>query len=123
MVIHRADLVDYPVDFIGEYSPDGGMTFRTLFSVAGNRMDAATFTVERSFEPVVADNFRLRIDRSSYREQPYYAQLSEIEVFGEYVRRAATEDSARRGRWCAARMEVGTRCAGRSSSERRRTAD
>ena len=93
VVIHRADVVDYPVDFAGEYSPDGGMTFKTLFEVKNNKMDAKVFAVERSFDPVVTDNFRLRIIRSSYREFPNQGQVSEIEVFGDFVEakpRAAT---------------------------------
>lgn len=85
VVLHRAHDVDYPVDFVGECSPDGGATFRTLFEVKNSKMDAATFTVERSFDPVVTDNFRLRIDRSSMQEQPNWAQLSEVEVFGQFV--------------------------------------
>src|ERR1039458_3052452 len=28
-VIHRADIVDYPVDLVGEFSRDGGFTFQT----------------------------------------------------------------------------------------------
>jgi len=84
VVIHRADLLVYPVDFAGECSPDGE-TLRTLFQVSDNEMNARTFTVKRSFDPVVTDNFRLRIDRSAYAEHPDYAQLSEIEVFGDYV--------------------------------------
>jgi hypothetical protein len=34
VVVHRADLVDYPVEFVGEFSSDGGFTFHTLFSVS-----------------------------------------------------------------------------------------
>jgi len=83
--VHRADIADYPVDFVGEYSPDGGLTTKTLFEVTGNRMDGKTFAVERSFDPVVTDNFRLRIDRSSDEAHPDETELSEIEVFGDFV--------------------------------------
>ena len=86
VVLHRADLSDYPVDFTGEYSPDGGVTFKTLFEVAGNKMGPKDFAVERSFKPVVTDNFRLRISRSSYVQMPNQAQLSEVEVFGSFVK-------------------------------------
>jgi hypothetical protein len=85
VVIHRADLLHYPVDFAGEYSPDGGETLHTLFRVTGNRMSKHTFAVKQSFAPVVTDNFRLWIDRSSQQEHPGYVELSEIEVFGDYV--------------------------------------
>lgn len=84
-VIHRADLLDYPVDFVAEYSTDGGRTFVVLDEVRGNRMDAATFAIERKFAPVVADNFRLRILRSLHESAPNNTQLSEIEVFGQPV--------------------------------------
>ncbi|MCX6376427.1 MAG: hypothetical protein NTU88_10425, partial [Armatimonadetes bacterium] len=84
VVIHRADIVGHPVDFVGEYSPDGGLTFRTLFSVKGCRMTPETWTIERTFPEVTTDNFRLRITRSSNERNPDYAQVSEIEVFGEH---------------------------------------
>ncbi len=85
VVLHRAHDIDYPVDFVGECSFDGGLTFKTLFEVKNNKMDAALFTVERSFDPVVTDNFRLRIERSSMQDHPNWAQLSELEVFGRFV--------------------------------------
>jgi len=97
-VIHRADIADYPVDFAGEYSPDGGLTLKTLFEVTGNRMDSGTFAVECSFNPVVTDNFRLRVDRSSDRKHPNETELSEIEVFGSFVdEEAAVEPAVRAG--------------------------
>ena len=85
VVIHRADILGYPIDFVGEYSPDGGLTFRTLFTGKGNVMAAADFAIERYFSPVTTDNFRLRILRSSNAKQPNYAQISEVEVFGDYA--------------------------------------
>jgi len=85
VVIHRADIIDHPVDMTGEYSADGGLTFRTLFSVNGCRMTPETWTIERTFPEVTTDNFRLRITRSSNERNPDYAQLSEIEVFGDFV--------------------------------------
>ena len=85
VVIHRADLVDYPVEFVGEFGSDGGFTFHTLFSVSTNQMSKEQFAVERSFSPTATDNFRLRILRSSHLEHPNSAQLSEVEVFGEFT--------------------------------------
>ena len=75
----------YPVDFTGEYSPDGGRTFRTLFKVTGNHMESGKTTVERLFTPVVADNFRLRIDRSADLELIYWSQVCNLQVFGEFL--------------------------------------
>lgn len=85
VIVRRTDLSGYPVDFVGEYSPDGGLTFRTLFSVTGNRMDEGRSTIDTSFAPVVTDNFRLRIEKSSNAEHPDYAQISELEVHGEFI--------------------------------------
>ncbi len=85
IVIHRADIAYYPVDFSGEYSPDGGLTLSTLFEIKDNRMDEETFAVEYSFEPTVTDNFRLRIDRSSDEAHPNETEISELEVFGSFV--------------------------------------
>lgn len=92
VVIHRADLVDYPVELVGEWSPDGGSSFHELFTVTNLVMSPQQYTIERAFQPVVTDNFRLRILRSSYSDQPNYAQLSEVEVFGDFV-----EDQAKAG--------------------------
>src|SRR3954453_22948821 len=85
VVVHRADFVDYPVEFVGEYSSDSGRTFHTLFTVNDNQLSENQFTIERSFDPLVTDNFRLRILRSSHLEHPNSAQISEVEVFGELV--------------------------------------
>ena len=85
VVIHRADILDYPVDLVGEYSPDGGFTFRKLFTISNNRMTDPGFTIEREFSAVTTDNFRLRILRSSHAQYPNNCQLSEIEVFGDYA--------------------------------------
>jgi hypothetical protein len=82
--IHRADIVDYPVDMVGEFSGDGGFTFQTLFALSNLVMTPQEFTVRAEFAPVVVDNFRLRILRSSHREYPNSAQLSELEVFGAF---------------------------------------
>jgi hypothetical protein len=87
VVIHCVDFRSYPVDSVGEYSADGGLTFRTLFTIRNNRMKTSQLTIERGFTPVTTDNFRLRILRSSDAERPGHAQVSEIEVFGRFVGR------------------------------------
>src|ERR1035437_4209689 len=88
-VLHRADLVDHPVDFVGEYSRDGGFTFIPLFTVTNRQMSADEFALHQTFRPVVTENFRVRILRSSYREHTNFAQLSEVEVLGEFVSEVA----------------------------------
>ncbi len=95
VVVHRADIVDYPVDFVGEYSPDGGFTFHELFAVTNCSMSPPEFAIRKTFEPVVTDNFRLRILRSSHREYPNSAQLSEVEVFGHFTNAPASKRKTR----------------------------
>ena len=68
VAVHRADIVDYPVDMVGESSGDGRFRFHTLFTLTNLQMSPHEFTVRAGFAPVVADNFRLRILRSSHRE-------------------------------------------------------
>lgn len=94
IVIHRADVLVYPVDFVGEYSPDGGTSFQQVFEIRGNEMDDSVYSVERSFSRVLTDNFRLRILRSSHTPFPNSAQLSEMEVFGEFVGASVASPSA-----------------------------
>jgi hypothetical protein len=60
-------------DTVGEFSEDGGLTFQTLFSVTNCHEFDRSFSVRRTFAPVVADNFRLRILSSSNTNNPNYA--------------------------------------------------
>jgi len=85
VVIHIADLIDQPVDFACEYVAPGQKMPITLFTVEGSHLKDNENTYEQSFEPVETNNFRLRINRSSYEEYPNSAQISEIEVFGDFV--------------------------------------
>ncbi|HEX2987872.1 MAG TPA: discoidin domain-containing protein [Chloroflexota bacterium] len=94
-VVRRADLLGYPVDFRVEYEPVGGGAMRTLFEVKDNKMTADLWVFERSFEPVVADGVRLWISRSSNEQYTNWSQISEMEVFGEYVGGARKEQNAK----------------------------
>lgn len=94
VVVHRADWLVYPVDWVGETSDDGGFSFRPLFTVTNCQMAEHEFTLRRTFPPTVTDNFRLRILRSSHREHSDYTQLSEVEIFGEFVESQAGPSSA-----------------------------
>jgi hypothetical protein len=89
VVLHRGRPDYYPVAYSGQYSPDGGLTFQPLFTITDNTMDDDTPAVEHAFAPVVTDNFRLWIDRSSSQEFPAETELSEIEVFGTFVETGA----------------------------------
>ena len=83
VTLWRAD-IGAPVDFDGQFTPDRGRTLRTLFRRKNVLLDAAHPSYTVSFAPVVADNFRLLIFRSSNPQFPNYCQLSELQVFGRW---------------------------------------
>jgi hypothetical protein len=83
-VIHPADTNNCPLAMIGEFSPDGGVSFSTLFAVTNGELSQKNFAIEKSFDPVVTDNFRIRILQSSGSVNE--AQVSEAEVFGKFAR-------------------------------------
>jgi len=75
-IIHPADTNNLPLAMIGEFGPDGGVNFSTLFTITNNEFSQKSFTIEKSFGPVVTDNLRIRILRSSANVNE--AQLSEV---------------------------------------------
>ena len=77
--------IGVPVDFVGQSTLDHGRTLRTLFRQENAQLDAAHPSVTVEFAPVVTDNFRLLITRSSNKEYPNYTQLSELQVFGAWA--------------------------------------
>ena len=83
VVVRCSSVENYPTDFRGQYSPDNGVTVRDLFVVRDQKPDSKTMAMEFKFEPVLADNFRLFIDRSATTTHSNFTQLSEIEVYGE----------------------------------------
>ena len=83
VLLRCSSLENYPTDFRGQYSTDGGVTVKELFAARNVKPDTNTLVIECRFEPVVTDNFRLIIDRSTTPRSPKYTQLSEIEVYGE----------------------------------------
>lgn len=94
VVLRCSLLTNYPTDFRGEYSPDNGKTFKTLFAVKDQKPDSKTLVMKTRFAPVVADNFRLVIERSvASSPAQFNTQLSEIEVYGADAGGAATVDA------------------------------
>lgn len=83
VLLRFSSLENYPTDFRGQYSTDSGVTVKELFAAKNVKPDTNTLVIECRFEPVVTDNFRLLIERSSTTRSPKYTQLSEIEVYGE----------------------------------------
>ena len=81
VVVHAASIARRPLELVGEYTKDGGVTFKSLFRVT----DPKDLSIRAQFPPVVTDNVLVRIDRVAVPEQSGFAQaqLTEIEVFGE----------------------------------------
>ena len=60
----------HPVDFAGQCMVDGGRSLQTLFRRENAQLDAAHPSITVEFPPVVTDNFRLLITRSSNKDLP-----------------------------------------------------
>ncbi|HEX4119054.1 MAG TPA: hypothetical protein VH619_00400 [Verrucomicrobiae bacterium] len=84
MVLYAASVETSPVEFSGQYLPDGNGTFHTVFHVREARFDPRKLSYIVRFKPVVTDNLRLMITRStaSVTPQSWIAQLTRVEVYG-----------------------------------------
>jgi hypothetical protein len=73
----------WPVDLVGEYSDDGGVTFKTLFEI--KEAKPVNDSIKADFPAVVTDNVRVRITRVEKPASAGFdtAQLYEVEVFGD----------------------------------------
>ena len=83
VVVRYSSLQNCPTELRGQFSPDGGVTVKDLFTAKDLIPNARKFAWEFRFPPVVADNFRLLIEKSSGNYSKKYTQLSQIEVYGE----------------------------------------
>ena len=93
VVLRCALFQNYPTDFRGEYSSDGGRTYKSLFAVKDQKPDPQTLAMGYRFDPVVTDNFRLVIEKSvATSPAEDNTQLSEIEVYGQDAGNAAPQD-------------------------------
>ena len=84
VVLYAASMETSPVEFSGQRLPDGSGTFDTFFHVHQAQFDAKTLSYTIRFKPVVTDNFRLRIERStaSVTPQSWVAELAQVVVYG-----------------------------------------
>ncbi len=84
VVLYAASMETSPVEFSGQYLPDGSDTFHTFFHIKDARFDPKTLSYTISFKPVVTGNFRLLIERSTANATPqsWVAQLAQVEVYG-----------------------------------------
>jgi hypothetical protein len=84
VVLYAASMATSPVEFSGQYLPDGGSDFDTLFHTREARFDPQTLSCTVNFKPVVTSNFRLMIERTAASETPqsWVAELAQVEVYG-----------------------------------------
>ena len=85
VVVRCSSSRNHPVDLRGQYSTDGGVTVKDLFVATNLVVNDSQLSWEFRFTPVVADNFRLLIEKSASDFRPEYTQLSQIEVYGQEV--------------------------------------
>ncbi len=83
VVVHAASMDSRPVEFSGEYlGPDAA--FHRIFHVEQAQFDPQTLTYTVPFAPVVADNFRLVVERTAAAATPqvWMAELAQLQVYG-----------------------------------------
>jgi hypothetical protein len=92
VVLHAVSLETSPVEFLGQSLPEGSSTFTTLFHVQEARFDPQTLSYTVQFKPMVANNFRLLIKRSTATVTPqsWVAELARLEVYGVDVTNATS---------------------------------
>jgi hypothetical protein len=78
------DAVDNLRDFTGEYSTDGGATFKTLFE-RKDQHPGKVGTYDIGFDPVVTDNLRVRMTKveSSTTSGFDMVTIKELEIYGD----------------------------------------
>ena len=84
VVLHAANMATSPVEFSGQYLPEGSVTFHTFFHVQQARFDPQALSYTVRFKPMVTDNFRLVIERTtaSVTPQSWIVELAQLEVYG-----------------------------------------
>jgi hypothetical protein len=94
VVLHAASLETMPVEFSGQYR-DRGAAFHTFVHVQRAQCDPKTLTCTVHFAPLVTDNFRLLIERTSATTTPqsWWAELAQLQVFGTTASAGVAADS------------------------------
>lgn len=84
VALHAASMISSPVEFSGQYREPSGTAFHTIFRAQEAHFDPETLTYTVKFAPVIADNFRLVIERNAAPQTPqsWQAELAQLEVFG-----------------------------------------
>ena len=93
VVLHAASIATMPIEFSGQYQ-DRGAAFHTIFHVQNAQFDPQNLTYTVHFAPVVANNFRLVIERTRATETPqsWWAELAQLQVFGTDAAADASAD-------------------------------
>ena len=101
VLVYAATLASAPVDFSGQYSPDGGADMRTLFHVTGVKFNPRNYSCTVSFKPVVTTNFRLLITRVAASAPPWsnIVELAQVKVYGVNATGSGFGRDRRVGRW------------------------
>lgn len=97
VVLYAVSMATSPVEFSGEYLLKRSDEFSTIFHVQHARFDRRTLRYAVHFKPVVTNNFRLVIERTtaSVTPQSWVAELAQLEVYGvNAVQRAETSTIA-----------------------------
>ena len=87
VVVYAGSVERRPLELVGEYTDDGGATFKTLFTWSKPQLESADRSIRVQFPAVETDNVRIRVNKAAIPEESSFAvaQLSEIEVYGEEV--------------------------------------
>ena len=93
VVVRCSSASNYPLELRGQYSTDGGVTLNDLFVAKDLVVNKKELFWEFRFKPVVTDNFRLLIEKSTSEYRPEYTQLSQIEVYGQEVESAVEQQA------------------------------
>ncbi len=84
VVIWPNDTGDVPVSVRGQYSADLDRSLQPLFT-RDNIVPKGLEPITVDFKPVIAHSFRLVILQSSNKQFPGYAQMTELQVFGDWT--------------------------------------
>jgi len=85
VVIYCGGKGRWPIDLAGEYSEDGGASFKTLFEIKDAKPNPKDSSLRAEFPAVATDNVRIRITRAEKPSASAFttAQLTEVEVYGD----------------------------------------
>lgn len=83
VVLHAASMASRPLEFSGQYLGSDA-AFHTLFRVHQAQFDPQTLTYTVHLAPLIADNFRMVVERTAATATPQslIAELAQLQVYG-----------------------------------------